>query len=94
MLESAAEQLGGKEEQEIKNICLVSHFPKAAFRIQIQEGKNDPQKLKKVKKFHVMMCQCRVHSLLKAEGFSCSLDVLDEGLGISNCNYILFFFLL
>jgi len=27
MLESAAEQFGGKEEQEIKNICLVSHFP-------------------------------------------------------------------
>jgi hypothetical protein len=24
MLESAAEQFGGKEEQEIKNICLVS----------------------------------------------------------------------
>jgi hypothetical protein len=30
MLESAAEQFGGKEEQEIKNICLVSHFPKGS----------------------------------------------------------------
>jgi hypothetical protein len=44
MLESAAEQFGGKEEQEIKNICLVSHFPKAVFRVRIQQSKNDLQK--------------------------------------------------
>jgi hypothetical protein len=26
------------------------------IRIRIQEGKNDPQKLKKIKKFHVLKC--------------------------------------
>jgi hypothetical protein len=43
-----------------------------------REGKTDPQK--KVKKFHVLGC-----SFLRAEGFSCSLDVLyGGGLGIAN----------
>ncbi len=44
------------------------------------EGQNEPTKLKKFKKFHVLKCGC---SLLRAEGFSCSLDVLYGGLGIS-----------
>jgi hypothetical protein len=37
--------------------------------IRIQEGKNDPQKQKTVKKFHVL--ECWMFSF-EAEGFSCS----------------------
>jgi hypothetical protein len=56
-------------------------YPDDAFRIRIysririqsvqwiQEGKKDPQKLKKVKKFHVLKF------LMFSESFSCSLDV-------------------
>jgi hypothetical protein len=36
------------------------------IRIQIQEGKNDPQIWKKIKKFHVLKARC---SFLRAEGF-------------------------
>jgi hypothetical protein len=43
--------------------------------------KNDPQKYKKVKKVHVL--KCWVFSFFRAEGFSCSLDALYGGLGIS-----------
>ncbi len=53
---------------------------KLRIRIQIQEGKNDPQKYKKVQNFHVFK---NWSSLLRAEGFSCSLGVLYGGLGIS-----------
>jgi hypothetical protein len=58
--------------------------------IRIQEGKNDPEKYK------------TVNTLLRAEGFSCSLGVLYEGLGISKLQvliiirrkkYLLYFFL-
>jgi hypothetical protein len=47
----------------------------ALFWIRIQEGKNDPQKEKKA---------C---SLLRAEGFSCTLDVLCSGHRRTNCNF-------
>jgi hypothetical protein len=53
------------------------------IRIRIKEGKNYRQKYKKVKKFHVSSAGC---SLLRAEGFSCSLNVLYGGLGISTGN--------
>jgi hypothetical protein len=43
--------------------------------IWIKEGKNDPHKYEKVKNFHVLKCWIGC-SLLRAEGFSCSLDVL------------------
>jgi hypothetical protein len=41
--------------------CFVDSDPQGSALIliswnQIQEGKNDPQKQKKVKKFHVLMC--------------------------------------
>jgi hypothetical protein len=49
------------------------------LRIRIKEGKCDPQKKKKIKKFPVSGVGC---SLLKAEGFFCNLDVLYGGLGI------------
>jgi hypothetical protein len=55
------------------------------IRIQIQEDKNDPQKKKKVKKFHVLNCWM----------FSCSLGVLYRGLGISILQFLIkkyFFF--
>jgi hypothetical protein len=44
--------------------------------IRIQEGKNNPQKIKKGKKFHVLFEVLDVGSLLRAVGFSCCLDVL------------------
>jgi hypothetical protein len=54
------------------------------LRIRIQEGKNDPQKYKKVQQFHVSSAGC---SLLGDEGFSCSLGILYGGLGISNSQF-------
>ncbi len=54
------------------------------IRIRVQEGKNDPQNRKKFINFLFWSSGC---SLLRAEGFSCSLDVLLGGLGISNCNF-------
>jgi hypothetical protein len=50
--------------------------------IRIQEGKNDPQNRKKFKNFMFSSAGC---FLLRAEGFSCSLDVLCGGLQIENC---------
>jgi hypothetical protein len=47
---------------------------------RIQTGKNDPQRQKKVKKFHVLMCWM---FSFEGDGFSCTLDVLYGGLGIS-----------
>jgi hypothetical protein len=41
-----------------------------------------PIKIEKVKKFHVLKCW-------KAEGFSCSLDVLYGGLGISKLQFLI-----
>ncbi len=54
--------------------------------IRSQEGKNDPQKGKKFRNFKFWSAsRC---SLLRAEGLSCSLDVLYEGLGISETQLI------
>jgi hypothetical protein len=50
----------------------------------IQEGKNGPQKLKKVIKFHVFKCWM---FSFKDEGISCSLDFLYEGQGISKLQF-------
>jgi hypothetical protein len=55
-----------------------------ATRIRIQEGKNDPQKIEKIKKFHVLKFW------MFTEGFFCSLEVLYGGLGI--IKFLLFFF--
>jgi hypothetical protein len=51
--------------------------------IQIQEGKNDPQK--KLKNFHVL--KCWMFSFLRADGFSFSLCVLYGGLRISKVKF-------
>ncbi len=56
------------------------------IRIRIQEGKNDPQKYKKVKISCLKSAEC---SLLRAEGFSCSFDVLFGGLGISKSQFLI-----
>ncbi len=55
------------------------------MRIRIQEGKNDTQILKQVKNCHVL--KCWMTSLLRAEGFSCSLCVLYGGLRISKLQF-------
>jgi hypothetical protein len=55
------------------------------IRIRIQEGKNDPQKLKKIKKISCFD-GC---SLLRAEGFFCNLDVLYGGLGIGKLQFLI-----
>jgi hypothetical protein len=52
------------------------------IRIRIKEGKNYRQKYKK----DVSSAGC---SLLRAEGFSCSLNVLYGGLGISNLQFVI-----
>jgi hypothetical protein len=49
----------------------------SGLRIRIQECKNGLQKYKKVNKFHFISAGC---SILRAEGFSCSLNVLYGGL--------------
>jgi hypothetical protein len=49
-----------------------------------QEGKNDPQKRKKRNKFRGAGC-----SLLKADGFSCSLNVFYEGLSICKLQFLI-----
>jgi hypothetical protein len=51
-------------------------------RIRIQEDKNCPQKYKKV----VLSNGC---SLLRADGFSCSLEVIYGGLGISKFQFFI-----
>ncbi len=60
--------------------------PRFAIRIWIQKGKNNPQKLKKVKKFHFFKCWM---FSLRSKVFSCNLDVLFGGLRIeANCNFL------
>jgi hypothetical protein len=49
------------------------HILPPVLWFRIHEGKNDKQKYKKVTKFHFLNAGC---SLLGAEDFSCSLDVL------------------
>ncbi len=68
-------------------------YQKIVFRIRIRiwSGFNQvsmeklPTKIAKKKEFHGLKCWC---SLLRAEGFSCSLDVLYEGLGISKLQFL------
>ncbi len=55
---------------------------RSAIRIRIQEGKNGPQKWKINLIFLSAGC-----SLWRAEDFSCSLDVLNRGLGISKLQF-------
>ncbi len=55
------------------------------IRNRIQEGKNDTHK-KKCKIFMFWSAGC---CLLRAEGFSCSLDVLYVGLGISKLQFLI-----
>jgi hypothetical protein len=54
------------------------------LRIRIQEGKNDPQKLKKFRNF--MFWRAGWCSLLRAKGFFCSLYVLYGGIEKDNNN--------
>jgi hypothetical protein len=56
------------------------------FRIRIQEGKNDPKNWKKDRIFIFWSARC---SLLRAEGFSCSLGLLYGGLGISKLQFLI-----
>jgi hypothetical protein len=53
------------------------------IRLRIQEGKNDPKKLGKRED---SSAGC---SLLRAEGFSCGLDVLCGGLVISKLEFLI-----
>jgi hypothetical protein len=55
-------------------------------RIRIQEGKNDPQKYKKGRNFKFLNAEC---FLLRAEDFSCSLDVLYGGLGKCKVQFLI-----
>jgi hypothetical protein len=66
--------------------------------IRIRIGIRNPRtkityqtKIEKVNKYYFLKC---LMSLLRAEGFSCSLDVLYGGLGISELQFQLYFFLL
>jgi hypothetical protein len=82
-------------EFRMHNVAGFQSF-EAVFRIQIriqlglwiriQEGKNDPQKYKKVKKCHVLKCWM---FSFEAEGFSCSLDVLCGGLEICKLQFLI-----
>jgi hypothetical protein len=54
--------------------------------IRIQEGINDHKNRKKSRIFKFLSPGC---SLLRAEGFSCSLGVLYGGLGISNLQFLI-----
>jgi hypothetical protein len=51
---------------------------------EIEEVKND-LKRKTVNKFHLL----KSWMFLRAEGFSCSLDVIYEGLGISKLQFLI-----
>jgi hypothetical protein len=57
------------------------------IRIQIQEGKNDPQKYKKIKRFSCF--EVLDVLFLRAEGFFCVLDVLYRGLGIGKLQFLI-----
>ncbi len=56
------------------------------IRFRIQEGKNDPQKKKKLRNFMFWSAGC---SLLRAVGFFCNLDVLYGGQGVGK--FLVFF---
>jgi hypothetical protein len=58
---------------ELDPDSIRSMDPDPVFGIRIQEGKNDQQKKKKIKKFHVL--KCWMFSF-----FFCNLDVLYGGL--------------
>ncbi len=53
--------------------CQWIQIPVFGIRIRIQEGKNDPQKVEKIRNFMFWSAGC---FLLRAEGFFCNLDVL------------------
>ncbi len=54
---------------------------------RIQEGKKLPTKIGKVNKFNFFLwAGC---SILRAESFSCSLDVLYGGLGINKLQFVI-----
>jgi hypothetical protein len=57
----------------------------SGIRIWIQEGKHDPHKYKKLRIFLFRSAGCY---LWRAEGFSCSFDVLYKGLGISKLQFL------
>ncbi len=59
---------------------------KLRIRIRIQEGKNDKKNRNKDRIFIFSNAGC---SLLRAEGFSCSLGVLYGGLGISKLQFLI-----
>jgi hypothetical protein len=61
------------------------------LRIRIKEGKNGPQKWPtKIEKNTEFSCfESAGGSLLRAEGFSCSLGVLYGGLGISKLQFLI-----
>ncbi len=59
---------------------------KLRIRIRIQEGKNDPKNWKKDRILIFWIAGC---SLLRAEGFSCSLGVLYGGQGIGKLQYLI-----
>jgi hypothetical protein len=56
-----------------------------AIRIRIQDGKITHKNRKKLINFTFLSAQCCV---FRAEGFSCSLDVLYEGLGKSKLQFL------
>ncbi len=72
------------------SICVAGSRSGSAFklriRIRIQEGKNDLQNRKKSRIFMFLSTGC---SLLRAEGFSCSLGVLYGGLGIKKLQILI-----
>ncbi len=60
---------------------------KLRIRIRIQEGKKMTHKNRK--KYRIFMFWSARCSLLRAEGFSCSLGVLYGGLGISKLQFLI-----
>ncbi len=57
--------------------------------IRIQEGKNYSPKIEKKVRYGNFMFLSAGCSLWRAEGFSCSLDVLYGGLGISKLQFFI-----
>jgi hypothetical protein len=73
-------------------IRSVSRFNQVSrFVSGSRRAKMTHKKLKKIRKFHSLKCEC---SLLRAEGFFCSLDLLYGGLGIGKLKFLIqiFFF--
>jgi hypothetical protein len=63
--------------------------PNWKMQIRIREVKHDPQKWVKLKTFHILKSAgC---SRLSAEGFSCYMDVLYSGHGVSKLQFSIIF---